>query len=628
MLFTQIKRLNLSRISFLLLSISMLLSFTVLAGWLFQQHWLVSHGAAMITTKFNTALCFLLAGTAFLFIVSEKWVHIGLLLTAIILLISCITISEYLFHWNAGIDELFIKDHFTILPRIPGRMSIGTAMQFILMSFVLISIAFKKEQMITEILIIPIWAVSFIILVGYLYEMGKPFSFSGYSKVSPVAVLIIFLFSSAVFSYNPRYGYLTPFTKKTTAAKVNRRALIVSIILTMLFGWLRLQGELEGLYMHDFGIALMGVFFVLLLLYTSRVNTIKLNEAEEKINGEKNLIESMLNSIPGIFFLFDKNGRFIRKNKQYETVTGYEKEEIEQMSPLDFFEGNDKKKIQEQIRFAFEKGSSSAEADFCTKSGKKIPMFFTSVFMNYDGQPCIVGTGIDISERKIAEHEVQLVNGQLRELTKHMEHLRENERLSIAREIHDELGQQLSVLKMNLSWLKENKQADEMEKNIRLEKMIQLSEDSINTIRKISSDLRPPVINDLGIAEALKLYAKEFSIQTGIKVNFYTELEMLHLSTTTATALYRIFQESLTNILRYAEANIIEASLDMQEGELILSVSDNGKGFPIEELLQRKTLGVIGMRERAFMIGGNFTIHSEPGEGTHVQVTVSLENDL
>jgi len=626
--FTTIKESNFTRISLLCLVTALLLSLAVIFLWVADLPGLMKYGMHQSITKFNTALSALLTGISFLLITLGKQKRTALVLALLVLLISCITLAEYAFHFNAGIDELFFKDAVTPVANYPGRMSLGSALQFLVLPFVLLSIAYKKEKFITELLLIPLWSVSFIIVMGYFFQLGKSVSFNGYSKLSLLAVLISFLLISAVFFGKSENGFLAPFTKKTSAAKVNGRALIISIFLSLAFGWLRLQGELYGLYVHNFGIVLMGFFIVLMLIYITRFNTIRLNRAEEQIKREKELSENVLGSIPGIFYLFDSNGTFLKQNKLFAKITGYEEQEIERMHPLDFFEETKKQRMQQLIAAVFEKGSVTAEELFVTKSGRKIPMLFTAVRMMYDGQPCVVGTGLDISERKKAEEEVQLVNAQLRELTKHMENLREEERLHIAREIHDELGQQITVLKVNLGWLQNNAEADKAEKQERLAKMMELSDKTIHTIRKISTDLRPPVINDLGLAEALKLSAKEFQSQTGINVNFYTELDMLQLSSATATALYRIYQECLTNIARFAKATVVESSLDLHDGSLLLSVSDNGRGFSIEELTQRKTLGVIGMRERAFMIGGVFSIHSEPGEGTHVQVTVTLENDL
>lgn len=626
--FTAIKESNFTRISLFCLVTALLLSLAVIFLWVAGLPGLMKYGFHQSVTKFNTVFCALLTGISFLLITLDKQKRTAVILLLVVLLISMITLAEHAFHWNAGIDELFFKDAVTSVTNNPGRMSFGTAMQLLVLPLVLLSIAYKKEKFITELLLIPLWSISFIILMGYFFQLGKSVSFTGYSKLSPLAVLILFLLTSAVFFGKSENGFLAPFSKNTNAAKVNGRALIISILLSLAFGWLRLQGEIYGLYVHNFGIVLMGFFIILMLIYITRSNTIRLNRAEEQIKREKVLSENVLDSIPGIFFLFDENGTFLKQNKLFAKITGYEGEEIERMHPLDFFEEPKKERIKQLIATVFEKGSITAEEIFVTKTGRKIPMLFTAVRMMYDGQPCVVGTGLDISERKKAEEEVQLVNAQLRELTKYMENLREEERLHIAREIHDELGQQLTVLKVNLGWLKNNADAGDAEKLERISKMMDLSDNTIHTIRKISTDLRPPVINDLGLAEALRLSAKEFESQTGIKVHFYTELEMLLLSSATATALYRIYQECLTNIVRYAEATVVESSLDLHEGILLLSVSDNGKGFPIEELTQRKTLGVIGMRERAFMIGGIFSIHSEPGEGTHVQVKVDLNDDL
>lgn len=626
--FTTIKESNFTRISLFCLISALLLSLVVIFLWVADIPGLMKYGMHHSITKFNTAICALFTGLSFLLLTLGKQKTTAVVLSLVVSLISLVTLAEYAFHFNAGIDELFVKDPVTALANNPGRMTIATSLEFLILPLILISIVYKKEKFLVELLLIPLWSVSFLIVMGYFFQLGKAVPFNGYSKFSPLAVLMIFLLTSAVFFSKTKNGFLAPFTKKTNSAKVNGRALILSILLSLLFGWLRLQGEQYGLYVHNFGIVLMGFFLVLMLIYITRSNTIRLNRAEEQIKREKELSDNVLGSIPGIFYLFDTNGTFLKQNKLFSKIAGYEGEEIERMHPLDFFEANKKQRIKEHIATVFEKGSVTIEELFVTKSGRKIPMLFTAVKMMYEGQPCVVGTGLDISERKKAEDEVLLVNEQLRKLTKHMENLREEERLHIAREIHDELGQQLTVLKVNLGWLQNNTDAGKAEIQERISKMMELSDNTIHTIRKISTDLRPPVINDLGLAEALKLSAKEFESQTGIKVHFYTELDMLQLSSATATALYRIYQECLTNIVRYAEATVVESSLDLHDGTLLLSVSDNGKGFPIEELAQRKTLGVIGMRERAFMIGGIFSIHSEPGEGTHIQVKVNLNDDL
>lgn len=248
--------------------------------------------------------------------------------------------------------------------------------------------------------------------------------------------------------------------------------------------------------------------------------------------------------------------------------------------------------------------------------------------IEYDGEACLIGTGVNISERKKAEKEIELLNNQLRSLSNYLDNIRENERNSIAREIHEELGQQLTVFKINLAWLKSLPKEEEAERDNLTTEMLALTESMIHSIRRIAHDLLPPALEDLGLAEAMRIYSDEFELRSGISIHFYTELDMLELPLDTCKALYRIYQESLTNVAHYANAEQVEASLDLENDQILLLISDNGVGFNIEELIHKEPLGIIGMRERAVMIGGKFEIRSIPDSGTTVLVTVPVTENL
>ncbi len=580
-----------------------------------------------VITKFNTGLGYFLASASFYLIALKNKKNTGFVLSLFVLLLSTITIAEHFFHWNAGIDELMIKDDLTDPAKYPGRMTAGSAVHMFLLSLVLISIRFKKEYIINDILVIPLWASSFLVLIGYLYQAALNQFFPGYSNIAPVTVTTMFFITSAVFFNNSQDGIIAPFTKGTTAARVNRRILIVSIIATLLFAWLRMEGELRGLYLHSFGAVLMALFFILVLVYTTRTSTITLNRAEEETKKQKELSESIVESLPGIFLLLNENGEILRTNKQTEITTGLLNAELFKKSIQILFPEDQKKTMLVFFDEVKKQGVSTTEASLLNNAGNSVAFFFKAVPVLYENSNCIVVTGVDITERKSAEQEVHLANIQLRKLTKHIHNLRENERIHTAKEIHDELGQQLTVIKMNASLLK-NKSIAQEEQDLRIDHVINLSEKTINSIRRIVYELRPQAIEDLGIIEVFKLHSKEFQSQTGIALNFFTEIETLNTSFSTSTTLFRIYQECLTNVARYAEATSVNASLDFQENELMLTVSDNGKGFDISDLKKIESLGVIGMRERAGMIGGHFSIHSEPGEGTHIHVTVDLSKEL
>jgi len=374
--------------------------------------------------------------------------------------------------------------------------------------------------------------------------------------------------------------------------------------------------------------AIMGTAYIIILVYSNRVSTIQFNNLEQKLKKEKELSEQIIKSLPAVFFVIDNNKKFIRFNDNLIHVSGYTKEELEKIPPDFFFVDAEKNKMDQYLKDINEKGMMTIEALLRDKEGITEPYFFKTLAIEYDGTPCIIGTGISIVEQKKAANEITLLNKQLRNLSNHLDNIREQERNTIAKEIHEELGQQLTVFKINLAWLKSLPKEEEVERENLTTEMLALTESMIHSIRRIAHDLRPPALEDLGLAEALRIYSDEFELRTGISVHFYTELDMLELSLENSKAFYRIYQESLTNIARYANAEQVEASFDLEENHLILSVSDNGVGFDTDELIDKKTMGIIGMRERAVMIGAKFEINSTPNNGTTVLVSLPLDQQI
>ncbi len=220
---------------------------------------------------------------------------------------------------------------------------------------------------------------------------------------------------------------------------------------------------------------------------------------------------------------------------------------------------------------------------------------------------------------------MQQLNSELRRLSAHLQNVREEEQTRIAREIHDELGQQITGLKMDLNWLKKklNSNTEPMAMQEKISSMNELLDKTIQTIRKIASELRPSILDDLGLYAALEWQSQEFEKRFNIPVQFSTEVNQLEIIPAVASGLFRIYQESLTNVARHAEAKKIVASLQLKDKNLVLTVTDDGKGFVAND--DKKTLGLLGMKERALTMGGKIEIKSEPGKGTTVIITVSPE---
>lgn len=227
------------------------------------------------------------------------------------------------------------------------------------------------------------------------------------------------------------------------------------------------------------------------------------------------------------------------------------------------------------------------------------------------------------AERKAAEEDLRRSRERLRNLSAHLEKVREEERIRIAREIHDELGQALTALKMETAWFR--RYAGSKEVSEKAAGMSLLLDSTISSMKKIISQLRPGVLDHLGLVAAMEWQAREFQERTGILLEFVPGIEETEPSAEVATAVFRIFQEALTNIARHAEATKAEASLELTEGKIILTVEDNGRGIRDEQLANLKSFGIIGIRERALFLGGNVTISGHEGKGTILELVLPLD---
>jgi PAS domain S-box-containing protein len=244
------------------------------------------------------------------------------------------------------------------------------------------------------------------------------------------------------------------------------------------------------------------------------------------------------------------------------------------------------------------------------------------------GEPIrVFGATQDVTELKRAEEKLKATTEQLRALSASLQSAREEEATRIAREIHDELGGALTSLKWDLesfdrviSELREQSQLEVLRDKI--EGMLRLSETTISAVRRISSELRPSVLDDLGLASAIEWQAQQFQARTGIICHCELSVTNVDLDREQSTAIFRILQEALTNILRHAQATRVEIAIKEESGEIVLTVSDNGRGITADEKSSLQSLGLLGMRERAHLIGGAIEIIGVDAQGTVVTVRV------
>jgi signal transduction histidine kinase len=233
----------------------------------------------------------------------------------------------------------------------------------------------------------------------------------------------------------------------------------------------------------------------------------------------------------------------------------------------------------------------------------------------------------EITKRTKTEYELQYKSEALSRLTKKLQSVREEESTYIAREIHDELGQALSAIKIELMWfLKKYPMGSKQSEKIK--QISEIVDETIKNVRRISASLRPKLLDQLGFLPAIEWQVKEFEKRTRIKCELDIDSEDLKLSPIASSTLFRIFQESLTNIARHSGATKAEFKLDRNQDILTMVISDNGKGFSNNYKNNKHSLGIIGMEERAHSLGGVIDIDKHPAGGTKVKINIPLRKNL
>lgn len=228
----------------------------------------------------------------------------------------------------------------------------------------------------------------------------------------------------------------------------------------------------------------------------------------------------------------------------------------------------------------------------------------------------------DVSQRKKIQEQLKNYTKKLQDLTVHLQNIREEERAALSRELHDELGQQLTAIKMDLSWL--NKRTESRELIEKIEEMMLVTNDAVSTVRRINSDLRPTLLDDLGLFAALEFQANEFEKRYDISCKLKFEMEEPPLEEKSAIAIFRIFQETLTNVAKHAKATQVQATISKTGRQLELAVTDNGQGFNKQDVGKIKSFGLLGMTERAMMMNGNIDVDTIPGKGTTLRLSVPI----
>jgi len=317
-------------------------------------------------------------------------------------------------------------------------------------------------------------------------------------------------------------------------------------------------------------------------------------------------------------------GDFIEVNDVACNRLGYTKEEFLLLSPSGIISPksiNDFNIVMDRL---LQEGHVIYDTVYRAKDKKLFPVEVNSHLFKFNDKSTVLSIARDITERKQAEEKLKKSSELLRELAIHLQTVREEERTLIAREIHDELGQVLTVLKIQLSLLGNKLNPDQISLKEKINLLSNLIDQSVESVQKISAKLRPTILDELGLNAAIEWQTEEFEKLTNIKCSLVMPKDDLKLNSNKSTAIFRIFQEALTNIARHSDADKVNISLLTDQSNLNLEITDNGKGISTEQIKDFKSLGIHGMEERAMVFGGQVTFDSFTGKGTKVKVEIPI----
>ena len=389
---------------------------------------------------------------------------------------------------------------------------------------------------------------------------------------------------------------------------------ILSIMIFILFSYQEIWYSPAVLYLN-----LSYVFIMTYILRLERMGKLLLHAKEEW--------EETFNTIDDAIIIHDQQFNIIRANTSASSIMKLPFYQKMKHDYVKIFQGETPLKENEHLFNALQKGEVFLTEVFEPSLNK----FFEIKAIPQQGEGGKIVDFIhvirDITGRKQTEEAIRKNQEQLRNLAAYLQQVGETERTNIAREIHDELGQALTVLKMDLALMRKKWPEDTESLNERTEAMLTLIDKTIQSVKKISTELRPGLLDDLGLSAAIEWQSDEFQKRTGIRCTVTTDPPDITLDRERNTAIFRILQETLTNAARHADATEVNILLQKKNNRAELHVVDNGKGITEEQLSNPKSFGLLGIRERVTIFGGTITITGVPGKGTTVTVSIPVRNE-
>jgi len=347
---------------------------------------------------------------------------------------------------------------------------------------------------------------------------------------------------------------------------------------------------------------------------------------KKKLEEEQKRLLAIFENSSAYVSIFDLNRNFTYANKALREALEIGDVDITKYNVLDFRGQMAVAITDEVVKSLAETGKWVGESTYKTKSGKEIPVI--QVFIahnNENGERIYVSsTGIDITRAKEVEKELFRVNNELREFSKHLQYVRETEKNRIAKEVHDELGQGLTAIKFDVSWIKKHLSDDKAVVEQKIDELLLSISEKLTAFRRIYVSANTTMLEEIGLNASIEYLVNHFSKSSFIPIQLTSNIESGQVSSSVSIALYRILEEGLANIMRYSDATNVAVDLLKENDTLTLCIEDNGHGFDITKVDTKLHHGILEMRERAYAMNGKFEISSVINKGTSIIIQVPL----
>ncbi len=618
-----------------------------LCGWTWDLAMLRQFGPGLPAMNPMTAVTFLLSSLSF-FLLSASgrpriWDTVGRSLAILVLIIAVIRLTGYFVALPAQVDHWLWPDLASAAGggEFPGRMAFSSAVGFICWSIALLQIrATGRRRQSIQPLALVMFALGLLSLIGYGYQVEEIHGILRYLPMAVNTAVCFLTAAAALLLASANSGIMKELAGQGVGSIMARRLIPFGFAAPIVLGWLRLLGARNGAFTVEFGASALVLSiitcFMAVIMYNARL--LNRREAAQKKAFNEELskqVEEKTAEVRGIFervtdafMAYDEKGDIVYMNTRAREIMskvgiGMPGKNIFQSFPVAAIST-----FGEHFRQAME----TQEDQHFEMCSQVLDLWLECHL--YPSRNGISEFFRDITEEKKIRRQLAESNAELRALTSYLQNVREEERTAIAREVHDELGQQLTALNMNVGWLDDRlKQEDLPDLRERMGETVKLLDQAIFTVQKIAADLRPGLLDDLGLVEAVEWQAGEFEKRYGILTKFEDALPEMEYSSAISTGLFRICQEALTNVARHSEASHVTIYLGLDDEQVVLRVEDDGKGMaaPANERKVasnredgRKKLGLLGMKERALMMGGTLELESTTGEGVSLTVRVPM----